>query len=124
MPNPKLKPNANPFPSPAQPGTGWANTEFRSFQFSENIDKEGIADGPIDSDNATLVETVESRKRRGKTEEAPSREDQKKFYVQAIQRWDDLGLQTSEAERIAAQKEKENKDKKVPEGTEVDGARV
>lgn len=124
LPSPKLKPNANPFPSPAQPGTGWANTEFRSFQFSENIDKECILDGPIDADNATIVETAESRKRRGQTEQAPSREEQKKFYAQAIKGWEDMGLQLSEPERLASKKEKDNGDKKVPEGTEVDGTRV
>lgn len=36
------------------PGTGWSNTEFRSYTFKE--DEEG--------DNATLVETAESRARR------------------------------------------------------------
>ena len=126
QPEPKLRTNANFRPTPIHPGTGWANTEFRSFQFSDTIDKDGISDGALDGDNATIIETVESRKRRGRSAEAPSRQEQKEFYRQAVKGWDDLGLQISVADREAAKQNKENgqADKKVPEGSEVGGSRV
>ncbi|KAI9887703.1 MAG: hypothetical protein M1823_000452 [Watsoniomyces obsoletus] len=44
------------------PGTGWANTEFRSYRF------EDAAPGQQQDDNASLVETEESRQRRRGTE--------------------------------------------------------
>jgi len=69
----------------------------------------------LDGDNATLIEALESRKRRGKTGPTPSRDQQKKLYKIGTQGWDDQGLQLSTAEREAA---------KVPEGEEVDGMRV
>ncbi len=43
------------------PGTGWANTEFRSYRFKDPQD-------PQNDDNASLVETNESRHRRRGTE--------------------------------------------------------
>lgn len=70
---------------------------------------------PLDGDNATLTETLESRKRRGKAGPTPSRDEQKTLYQIGTQGWDDQGLQLSTAERESA---------KVPEGKEVDGVRV
>lgn len=117
----------NPFPSkpnPKQkilplthtPGTGWTNTEFRTYEFTDSQDDTSDLEGyPLDGDNASLVETLESRRRRGKDGPAPSREQQKVFYKLGLQGWDDQGLQLSVAEREAA---------KVPQGKEVSGARI
>lgn len=69
----------------------------------------------LDGDNASLVETIESRKRRGKDGPTPDRERQKTLYKLGTQGWDDQGLQLSTAEREAA---------KVPQGKEVEGVRV
>ncbi|KAJ5595202.1 phosphoglycerate mutase family protein [Penicillium hispanicum] len=96
-------------------GTGWVNTEFRSFVFSganHTDDLEGYA---LDGDNASLVETVESRQRRGKGGPTPDREQQRTLYKLGTQGWDDQGLQLSTAERESA---------KVPSGKEVEGIRV
>lgn len=69
----------------------------------------------IDDDNATMVETRESRQRRGKNGGTPDREQQKTLYRLGTQGWDQQGLQLSTAEREAA---------KVPQGREVQGIRV
>lgn len=69
----------------------------------------------MDGDNASIVETIESRQRRGKEGPTPHREQQKTLYKLGTQGWDDQGLQMSTAERDAA---------KVPGGKEVDGVRV
>lgn len=69
----------------------------------------------MDGENASLVETVESRNRRGKDGPTLNRERQKTLYKIGTQGWDDQGLQLSTAEREAA---------KVPEGKEVEGVRV
>ena len=96
-------------------GTGWVNTEFRSFVFSDETHNDDLEGYALDGDNASLVETTESRVRRGKEGPTPGREQQKTLYKLGTQGWDDQGLQTSTAEREAA---------KVPEGKEVDGTRV
>ncbi|OKL56356.1 hypothetical protein UA08_08510 [Talaromyces atroroseus] len=97
-------------------GTGWLNTEYRSYTFSDTIDTEDIEGKKLDDgDDATIIETPESRKRRGKSAEAPSREDQKVYYQQGLDGWEKQGLQPSSKERENA---------KVPEGQEVDGSRV
>lgn len=69
----------------------------------------------MDGDNASLVETIESRNRRGKDGPTLDRERQKTLYKLGTQGWDDQGLQLSTAEREAA---------KVPQGKEVEGVRV
>ncbi|RAH67232.1 uncharacterized protein BO66DRAFT_355443 [Aspergillus aculeatinus CBS 121060] len=96
-------------------GTGWSNTEYRTYVFSEEEDRDDLEGYPLDGDNATLVETLESRQRRGKSGPMPNREQQKKLYKIGTQGWDDQGLQLSTAEREAA---------KVPEGKEIDGVRA
>ncbi|KAJ5548123.1 hypothetical protein N7513_005357 [Penicillium frequentans] len=93
-------------------GTGWSNTEFRSYTFSDedhNADLEGHA---VDGDNATLVETAESRQRRGKVGPTPGRAQQKTLYQLGTQSWNQ---QLSTEEQDSA---------KVPEGEEVNGVRV
>lgn len=97
------------------PGTGWANTEYRTYRFTETLDTEDLEGYAVDGDNATIAETLESRQRRGKEGPVPSREQQKTFYKLGIQGWDDQGLQLSVAERESTQ---------VPAGKEVNGARV
>ncbi|KAJ5845680.1 hypothetical protein N7534_009349 [Penicillium rubens] len=96
-------------------GTGWSNTEYRTFAFSEEIHTEDLEGYTLDGDNASLEETLDSRQRRGKTGPMPSREEQKILYKKGTQGWDDQGLQMSTAEREAA---------KVTEGEEVNGVRV
>ncbi|KAJ5173096.1 phosphoglycerate mutase family protein [Penicillium capsulatum] len=96
-------------------GTGWVNTEFRSFVFSEETHTDDLEGYALDGDNASLVETIESRQRRGKDGPMPHRAQQKALYKLGTQGWDDQGLQMSTAEREAA---------KVPGGKEVDGVRV
>ncbi|KAL4922319.1 histidine phosphatase superfamily [Aspergillus aurantiobrunneus] len=96
-------------------GTGWVNTEYRTYEFTDKVDLDDLEGEKLDSDNASLVETLESRQRRGKKGPMAGREEQKTFYKQGTQGWDAQGLQLSTAEREAA---------KVPEGKEVDGVRV
>ncbi|KAL4873066.1 hypothetical protein BDV12DRAFT_116277 [Aspergillus spectabilis] len=96
-------------------GTGWVNTEYRTYEFSDNVDLDDLEGQKLDSDNASLVETLESRKRRGKQGPMADREQQKVYYKQGVQGWNDQGLQLSTADREAA---------KVPAGKEVDGVRA
>lgn len=96
-------------------GTGWANTEFRTYVFSEEEHKDDLEGYALEGDNATLVETMESRNRRGKDGPTPHRERQKTLYKLGTQGWEDQGLQLSTAEREAT---------KVPAGKEVGGVRV
>jgi len=97
-------------------GTGWLNTEYRTYTFSDTIDTEDILGNKLEGgDDASILETAESRKRRGKSAEAPSREEQKVLYRKGIDSWDQQGLQPSSQER---------ENGKVPEGQEVNGSRI
>ncbi|EYE95232.1 uncharacterized protein EURHEDRAFT_412560 [Aspergillus ruber CBS 135680] len=96
-------------------GTGWANTEYRTYVFSEEEHKDDLEGYLLDGDNASLVETADSRSRRGKDGPTPHRERQRTLYKLGTQGWEDQGLQLSTAEREAA---------KVPGGKEVGGVRV
>ncbi|CAG8349139.1 unnamed protein product [Penicillium salamii] len=96
-------------------GTGWTNTEYRTYAFSEETHTNDLEGRALDGDNASLEETLDSRLRRGKSGPMASREEQQALYKKGVQGWDDQGLQMSTAEREAA---------KVPEGKEVDGVRV
>ncbi|KAJ5168842.1 uncharacterized protein N7482_004436 [Penicillium canariense] len=96
-------------------GTGWTNTEYRTYTFSDEAHSDDLEGAAVDGDNASLVETLESRKRRGKVGPGPDREQQKTLYKLGTQGWDDQGLQMSTEERDAA---------KVPEGKEVNGVRI
>ncbi|KAJ5928985.1 phosphoglycerate mutase family protein [Penicillium verhagenii] len=93
-------------------GTGWSNTEFRSYTFSQEDHRDDLEGRALDGGNATLVETIESRERRGKPGPTPDREEQKKLYQLGTQSWND---QLNGVERDSV---------KVPEGEEVDGVRV
>ncbi|OJJ64283.1 hypothetical protein ASPSYDRAFT_26293 [Aspergillus sydowii CBS 593.65] len=96
-------------------GTGWVNTEYRTYTYSDKIDLDDLEDEKLDSDNASLVETLESRERRGKQGTMADRQKQKELYKNGVDGWNAQGLQLSTAEREAA---------KVPAGKEVDGVRV
>ncbi|KAL4953298.1 histidine phosphatase superfamily [Aspergillus filifer] len=96
-------------------GTGWTNTEYRTYTFSSSVDMDDLEGRKLDSDNASLIETVESRERRGKKGAMADREKQKELYKQGVEGWNAQGLQLSTAEREAA---------KVPAGKEVNGVRV
>lgn len=96
-------------------GTGWVNTEYRTYAFSDRVDLDDLEDHRLDSDNASLVETLESRQGRGKKGPMAERDQQKIFYREGVEGWNAQGLQLSTAEREAA---------KVPAGKEVDGVRV
>lgn len=98
---------ANGRPSPKWPGTGWANTEFRTFHFTDSADTDDLYGNKIDGDNASIRETPDSRKRRGKTvAEPPSREMQKEFFLQAIAGWETQAAEALAADRTTGEKER------------------
>ncbi|KAI9784736.1 MAG: hypothetical protein M1816_000739 [Peltula sp. TS41687] len=59
------------------PGTGWENTECRSYQF---MDEGG--------DNASLAETQESRQRRRGTEKPLTNDEQLQLRVATEKAWE------------------------------------
>ncbi|KAG9235785.1 histidine phosphatase superfamily [Amylocarpus encephaloides] len=63
-------------------GTGWANTEFRSYEFEKASDE-----------TASLVETKESRKRRRGTEHPLSKDEQRELKDTAERGWSASGFQ-------------------------------
>lgn len=67
-------------------GTGWINTEFRTYEFESmaNGHAQRCHEGPND---IRLKETVESRRRRGKSDLPPSREQQKELCEQVLDGW-------------------------------------
>jgi broad specificity phosphatase PhoE len=67
-------------------GTGWQNCETRSYQFEEDP-AAGV------NAEARLVETTESRLRRGKTSPVIGREKQLELFKVSMQRWESQGLQ-------------------------------
>ncbi|KAJ5899604.1 hypothetical protein N7495_004348 [Penicillium taxi] len=80
-------------------GTGWKNTEWRSYEFVEEIDKYDLQGRLLEGENATVVETLESRKRRGKEGRTLDREQQRILYKRGTQGWSDQ--YAAEAEAIA-----------------------
>ena len=64
------------------PGTGWANTEYRSYTFEADDDL-----------HAAIRETAESRQRRGKTGRQPSRAEQRLMFERAMLHWEKQGMQ-------------------------------
>ncbi|OJD09453.1 hypothetical protein ACJ73_10301 [Blastomyces percursus] len=97
-----MKPSPNNYtnirPSPTYPGTGWRNTEYRTYTFADSVDQDDLCGRPVDGDNASIVETRESRTRRGRPAEAPSRDLQKEFYVQAMTGWENQILEFAKQE--------------------------
>lgn len=68
------------------PGTGWVNCETRAYTFAHGVDND-------DDMNAHLVETMDSRRRRGLDYPMISKEKQRALFDLAMQGWEDQGLQ-------------------------------
>ena len=68
------------------PGTGWANCEAREYVFEDDAQT-------YDNDEPRLVETMESRKTRGKTGLVPDRKQQRELFQLAMEGWGKQGLQ-------------------------------
>lgn len=66
-------------------GTGWQNTEFRSYTFSHE-----------DDENASVVETAESRERRKGLETPLTADEQRELKATAENGWLERGLQTND----------------------------
>jgi len=73
-------------------GTGWSNTEFRSYNF-------------VDEDS--IRETKESRERRRGTEKELSRDEQRELRDAAEREWGLAGFQTPDGERTPVEEEVE-----------------
>ncbi|KAJ9639667.1 hypothetical protein H2204_003737 [Knufia peltigerae] len=67
-------------------GTGWENCEFRTYTFESDFASDGDED-------AFFTETVDSRRRRGKTEPQFDHHTQKRLFERMMQGWEDQGLQ-------------------------------
>lgn len=65
-------------------GTGWYNCETRSYAWEAGVDN--------DDDEAHILETKESRLRRGKSALGASRVEQQQLYQKAMQGWTAQGL--------------------------------
>jgi len=64
-------------------GTGWSNTEFRSYAFVD-----------VDARNVSVRETKESRERRRGTEKELSKDEQRELRAAAEREWGLAGFQT------------------------------
>ncbi|EEQ83626.2 phosphoglycerate mutase [Blastomyces dermatitidis ER-3] len=91
-------------------GTGWRNTEYRTYTFAASVDQDDLYGRPVDGDNASIIETRESRTRRGRPAEAPSRDLQKQFFVQAMTGWENQILEFAKQEAA----------KKGPAGVDIE----
>ena len=63
-------------------GTGWTNTELRSYEFSKESDED-----------APIVETAASRERRRGTEKPLSRTEQMELRKTTEKTWESGGIQ-------------------------------
>ncbi|KGQ02053.1 hypothetical protein PAAG_11234 [Paracoccidioides lutzii Pb01] len=79
-------------------GTGWRNTEYRTYTFSDLVHQDDLYGRPLGGDNATIQETPESRLRRGKSPEAPPRALRKQFFIQAMKGWENQVLDWAKQE--------------------------
>ena len=70
-------------------GTGWANCETRAYVFAEDP----TSDDDEEDADARLVETTESRRKRGLEHPMYGKEEQKRLFKAAMQGWGDQGLQ-------------------------------
>lgn len=77
------------------PGTGWKNCETRSYVFEED---------PMVGDDleARLVETMASRRNRGKDYPMFGRQKQSELFGMAMQLWEDQGLQRPDKLELTA----------------------
>lgn len=94
------------------PGTGWANTEFRTFHFTEEVHEEDLYGNKIECDNASIMEPIESRKRRGKADPPAPRHMQKQYFIQAMTAWENQIVQNAANEQ--EQEEQEEIKQKQP----------
>lgn len=86
------------------PGTGWANTEYRSFNFADLYGPSTKTNGndhannihPVDYENASFIETEQSRNRRGKVEPQHPREVQQELYRSVTQGWEEQASKLAE----------------------------
>lgn len=100
-------------------GTGWKNCEVRSYQFVDELDDTAERDlyqdqGKVGNDPAYLVETTESRRRRGLSHPMPDRKKQKELFWETMTGWEAQGLQTP----ISIQREMEEKLKRQQQNGE------
>lgn len=65
-------------------GTGWANTEFRSYTFDPS-------NSPSENPEAHLVETPASRKRRTGSDKPLDKEEQAQLKQTTMQEWNNKG---------------------------------
>ncbi|KAJ0425056.1 histidine phosphatase superfamily [Aspergillus carlsbadensis] len=68
------------------PGTGWYNCETRAYVFADDFTSN-------DDEDAWLVETRESRSRRGKDHAMRGKRDQVKLFAAAMESWQAQGLE-------------------------------
>ncbi|KAA8646289.1 hypothetical protein EYZ11_007706 [Aspergillus tanneri] len=81
-------------------GTGWMNMEYRTYEFTDS-DYNDLGEVDFHGHNATLVETAESRLRRGKTAQPPTRREQQRLFLSGLEGWRAQGLCLSVAEQQA-----------------------
>ncbi|KAM0719033.1 hypothetical protein Q7P37_004938 [Cladosporium fusiforme] len=68
------------------PGTGWQNCETRSYAFEADL-------MTGEDEEAKLVETLDSRRKRGKVYPMFGHQNQSELFDLAMQSWEDQGLQ-------------------------------
>lgn len=71
-------------------GTGWENTEYRSYAFIDG-----------DEENASMLETAESRQRRVGREHPLTADEQRNLRMNAEKSWEQRGLLAKEEEESA-----------------------
>lgn len=79
----------------AYPGTGWRNCETRSYTFEHDFKADADTE-------ARLVETEESRLRRGKLSPMLRRDQQAELYKMGLEGWGSQGLQRPDLVGTAA----------------------
>jgi hypothetical protein len=87
-------------------GTGWTYTEYRSYEIKTK-DEYCSEDPSSHNDDATLIETAESRYRRGKTNIVPTNQEQISLYEMALREWEQQGylLKNSQRDSIIPKRE-------------------
>lgn len=74
-------------------GTGWANTEFRSYTFDPATLPSSSSSAPDEPPSYSLVETPESRARRAGTDKPLSEAEQRNLKQTAHNSWEKAGYQ-------------------------------
>jgi hypothetical protein len=67
-------------------GTGWENCETRAYTFANDFMSN-------EDEDASFVETMESRRKRGLDHPMYGKDEQKKLFLAAMQNWEGQGLQ-------------------------------